>query len=287
MSDPGAINYQPLMAMQNALRTVFKASFRDPVGILAFLLLVVAAVAVGLVTSVTVVLFGPFLYFAFLAQRVSKYKNNIWQSFAQANGWPLDTTTPPAQLIPPSMWFGHNRSFSPVIQAQLGQTACDLFTYNTTTGGGRSQQTHYYTLARISLPEPLPHMLLLSKKAGADLQRDLANKQDLPLEGDFDDYFKLQIEQGQQIDALTLITPDVMQTLVQFNQAEDIEILGNDLYFILNRDRRDFHDLESLIQSALALSQQIIQNISLEHGPSEGPVTPATSPTEPELVSPA
>jgi hypothetical protein len=134
-------------------------------------------------------------------------------------------------------------------------------------GQGRNQTQLYYTVARVPLPKTLPHMLLLSKKAHAQLERDLANKQDIHLEGDFNDYFSLQIEQGQQVDALTVITPDVMQTLVQYDQAEDIEILGGALFFILNWDRRDLTHVEQLVQSVVKLSEQILQNINLEQGP--------------------
>jgi hypothetical protein len=267
MNDPSAINYQPLAGMRHVLQAVFKASLRQPLGIAALIVLLLLVPAAGIfVGSVVLVIGGPACYFAFLAARAGKYKNQHWEMFAVVNNWPLDTTTSVFDLVPPSMQFGQDSKFSPIIQAQLGADGCDLFTYTTTTGEGRYQQNHYFTVARVQLPFSLPHILLLSKKAKADLQRDLAEAQNLQLEGDFDDYFSLQIEKGQQIDVLTLITPDVMQTLVKNNQTEDIEILGQDLYFILNLDKRDYQGMQHLIESVVALSQQIMENISQESG---------------------
>jgi hypothetical protein len=100
-------------------------------------------------------------------------------------------------------------------------------------------------------------MLLLSKKTKIDVARDLEDGERLNLEGDFNDYFSLQIEKGQEIDALSVITPDVMQKLVDYNQAEDIEILATNLYFMCGHDRRDYQHMQSFLQSITELSVQI------------------------------
>jgi len=44
------------------------------------------------------------------------------------------------------------------------------------------------------------------------------------LEGDFNDYFKLRLRKGQEVDALAIIAPDIMQTLISYNKGEDIEL---------------------------------------------------------------
>ena len=277
MSDPNTVNYQPLTAMQGAWKKVFEASLHG-LGLAAFIALIVITVGSIVIRVGDIIIYAVVLYFAFLSYRVNVYKNNVWQAFATANGWPLNTTTSVLELIPPSMQFGHSEKFSPIINATLGAMNSDLFTYSCVTGSGRYQQTHNFTVGRMVLPKNLPHILLLSKKSKADVQRDLANSQDLQLEGNFGDYFKLQIESGQQIDVLTVLTPDVMQTLVSYNTAEDIEILGDDLYFIMNGDKRDYADVESLVRSVVELSQQIILNIGLAN------ILPPAPPPPPSLV---
>lgn len=279
MSDPNTINYQPLEAMDSVWSQAFKSSFQG--WDLAIVLLAAAIIIIFLLLGIgMVVIYLPIIYLAFLSYRVGKYKNSIWQAFATANGWPLDSATSQAMLIPPSMQFGHSPSFSPVIQAELGPVACDLFTYKCVTGYGKQQQTHTFTVGRLAIAKALPHLLLLSKKAGSDLHRDMQASQSLQLEGNFGDYFKLQIEKGQEVDALTILTPDVMRTLIDYDQAEDIEILGNVLYFITNKDKRSYKDVKGLIRSIVELSAQIVQNISLETVPGQvsNTVTPPATP---------
>ena len=261
MSDPSAIDYQPLQVIQ----AVWKAAVRRTIiiwsaALVAGFLLTAFVVSIGL--AIDLGLGIVILYIVVLSTKVNKAKNAVWESFASANSWPLDTETPLSVVVPPSLQFGHSQAFSPVIQAQLGELICDILTYRCVTGYGRSQQTHNFTIATLALPKALPHLLLMSKKARADVQRDLINGETLKLEGDFNDYFSLQIEKGQEIDILTIITPDIMQTLVDYNQAEDIEILGNNLYFITNKDKRDYTDMQALIRSVVELGQQIIQNIA-------------------------
>ncbi|HEY5442736.1 MAG TPA: hypothetical protein VIJ68_04315 [Candidatus Saccharimonadales bacterium] len=260
MSDLANIDYQPLQAMKGAYVTVLKNGGL-PLAVLGICVVIAGVLIVNGAFILTIYPF--FICFIYLGFQVKKFKNSVWQNFAIANGWALDQTTSPAELVPPSVQFGRDPHYSPVIQAQLGNIASDLLLYDCTTGSGKSSDTHYFTVARVRLPKVLPHLLLSSKKSRAYIQKDLLDSQTLELEGDFNDYFKLQIEKGQQVDALTVLTPDVMQVLVNYNKSEDIEILGWNLYFILNGDKRAAEDVQSLIQSVVELTEQIVQNINL------------------------
>jgi hypothetical protein len=262
MSKLNEINYQPLLVIGSAWKFVFQSTIKlwAPITVLIFVgvtFAVSAGLAFGLAMGIAI------LYGAMVSTRATKLKNGMWWQFAKANGWFLDTETPLEAVTPPSVLFGPSQTHSPIIQAQLENLTCDLFTYSCITGYGRSEQVHNFTVACVSLPQTLPHMLLLSKQSHALVQRDLGNAEKLQLEGDFSDYFTVEIEKGQETNALTIITPDVMQTLVTYNQAEDIEILGSNLYFILNKDERDYRDMRALIQSVAELSGKILQNLKL------------------------
>lgn len=272
MTELAQINYQPLRDIDHAGLKTIKMSFGGYGWLVIDLVIVV---------SIGLMYFGFFgiiplvLYFSFIGSRVNKYKNQVWQNFAGANGWTLDQNTSEYTLVSPSVQYGHSQKLSPIIKANLAGLDCDLFTYNTTTGSGKYQQTHYFTVAMAQLPAVLPHILLTSKKAHADVRQNLDNHENLQLEGDFDKFFNLQVEKGQEIDVLTIITPDVMQALINYNQAEDIEIFNNNLYFILNSDKRDYTSVEKLIQSVAGLSVQIIENLK-QRGISK-PVIPAVT----------
>lgn len=281
MSEPAAINYQPLEGMKHSLRAAYKTSMKNWRGQVVFWLLVVVAPIVILVLAKNLAgLFFCLLYLVYLASQAEKYRDHLWDDFAAANGWPIDVQTPPQQLVPPSLQFGHNFGFSPIIMASIGQLTCDLLAYHTIVGEGKNQMRLDYTVVRVPLPTALPHILLLSKKTHISLTRDLADKQEIHLEGDFNNYFSLQIEKGQQIDVLTVMTPDVMQALVQYDQTEDVEIIGGSLYFIMSYDRRDPDHLRKLITSVVASSQQLMENLQLEQVPAVAtpPNTPIATP---------
>lgn len=271
MSDPSSINYQPLADMQRSFAIVFKQSRQQPRGKAILFTCAVAMPVGGLLIGLGAggIVLGGMAYLLYLVYLTNKYQDSLWLAFAQANGWEVYGPLPYQQLIPPSMDYGRQQKCGPIIKAQLGTLNCDLFNYTTTVGGGKSARTWTYGIVRMPLPKTLPHMLLLSKKTSLDMQRpDIASRQDIQLEGDFNRYFQLQIEQGQQIDALTVITPDVMQALIQYNQAEDIEILGSYLFFVLDlgfgMDHPSLANVQYLVQSVVGLSTQILQNISFE-----------------------
>jgi hypothetical protein len=261
--NPDAVDYTPLEDIPHAWMIVMNSALHG----LAWPLTVVIT-ALGAYLSIIVkdpragIILLAF-YFAYITRLVSRFKNQVWDRFAAANRWSLDVDTPPDNIIPPSLQFGHSKHFSPVIQANLGNLVCDLFTYDCTTGYGKSSQTHYFTVALTALPKAMPHIILDAVKDSSDEKNDIPNAQVLKLEGDFNNYFKLQIEPGQQIDVLTVLTPDVMQTLISYSQKEDIEMLGTQLFFIVNGDDRGPNDVRQLIRSVTELEDQLKENVRL------------------------
>jgi hypothetical protein len=93
------------------------------------------------------------------------------------------------------------------------------------------------------------------------------NHETLSLEGDFNDYFTLQIEKGQEVNVLEILTPDVMQTLVNLSQKEDVEIMVDGLYFIQSGDARTPEATRKLVQSVAGLSGQILEQIAQTTAP--------------------
>lgn len=257
------INYEPLDSMNNAWGAVMRTALHGYAWQLAVLLTLGGIGLAFVVKDARAIIVPDALFFGYIGKLVSTYKNNVWERFASANGWGLDIETSQAAIIPPSMQFGHSPHFSPVIQAQIGTLTTDLFSYNCTVGYGRNSTTYYFTVALIKGPRPSPHIVLRSTRGGDTIRNDLVNMEKLKLEGDFNNSFTLEIEKGQEIDALAVLTPDVMQTLVSYNTNEDIEMLDDNIYFIVNGDHRDSFDVRQLVQSVLELSGQIYENARL------------------------
>ncbi len=277
MSDLATINYQPLSPDDKAMGLVVRRQW--PLYIFG------AVVAVWACTFMFFLgLLVIFILFGYATVQAAKLKNNAWQQFAVANGWQLDPMPSVTSLVPYSVQFDGPTSLSPVIMAQLGNVTAKLFVYSVTTGSGKSRQVYTYTVAQVRLPKSLPHIFLKAKKDNRELpiqtmqrQPSFMKHETLQLEGDFNDYFTLQIEKGQEIDALTVITPDVMQTLITYSQAENIEIVTDGLYFILPGDDRGPKAVEQLVRSVVELSGQIVEQVHLTSGP-DSAVTPANAP---------
>lgn len=271
---PENVNYQPLEAINTAWKTVMRTGLGGWAWPLA-----AAATAAGIWVSyaardIRAIMITVF-YFAYISALVNRYKNKIWSLFAAANGWQLDAVSSVEANMPPSLKFGHSPKFSPIIKANLNGTDTDLFEYECTTGHGRSSQSHYFTVAATRLPKIVPHILLYTKKGHSEMRGDIDNAENFKLEGDFNDYFRLQIEKGQEIDALTIITPDVMQAIVGYGQGEDIEMTGDQLYFIIKGDKRDPATVKQLIRSVVELSDQLKENIRLSSVQASAPAAPA------------
>jgi flagellar biosynthesis protein FliQ len=257
-----AIDYSPLDKMHHSGWHVFKNAFK---GYIIAVFLIVTAISIGLVftpadqLSIIVII----LYGGLMTAKINSYKNEIWQEFATINGWATAKKISSPDFLPPSTNYGHSQSYGVVVKSRLGSINCDIYTYDTTTGEGKYQTTHYFTIACVPLPDKASHIILNSKKDKADIHTKFPNYEPLKLEGNFNDYFNLLLPKGQEIDVLALITPDVMQTLINSNSDEDIEINDQWLYFILRSDKRDTDSVKRLIESVEALSAQITQNITL------------------------
>jgi hypothetical protein len=88
----------------------------------------------------------------------------------------------------------------------------------------------------IELPADMPHIYLDSQKGGGRLARFvLGSSQKLSLEGDFDRHFRLYVPAGYQDLALSIITPDVMQAIMDNAEPYDVEIVGNQLRLLTDR----------------------------------------------------
>lgn len=91
----------------------------------------------------------------------------------------------------------------------------------------------------IELPKEFPHLYLDSQKGGgrrAQFVIDAAQR--LSLEGDFDQSFQLYAPKGYETLALSIISPDVMRTIMDSACAYDVELYGSHLRLI--SDRRVF-----------------------------------------------
>lgn len=93
----------------------------------------------------------------------------------------------------------------------------------------------------------------LNNPLRSNLIRDKLPKQEIELEGNFSNHFKLYCNQGQQVIALQIIAPNIMAYLVDNLLDADIEIIDNQVSIIVRDGARTIERLKASIQ----LAQQV------------------------------
>lgn len=102
---------------------------------------------------------------------------------------------------------------------------------------------HYF---RVKSAVRLPHLILDSTQTSAvakHLPVSIQRQQRLSLEGDFDDWFRVHAPADYAVDALALLTPDVMTALTDHAHGYSVEIVDDSVVFF-SPGRADFMSRE-------------------------------------------
>ncbi len=257
------IDYTPLLELNSWTKSIRSVVNINPIVSVA-LVVILTLLSIYYLRLSTLYLF----MFAsiYISYKRSTYKNIIWQNFAHENGWPLTRAVAINPVyIPPGIYaLGRKPKLGDIVHAQFEGRECEVYMYEFITGSGRYKETHYYTIVKVKLLRHFPHIILDSKKS-----RALENRGDAVhmarLEGNFNKYFSLYFRKDDQINALSIITPDVMRTLIDFNTNHDIEIIGKSLFFMSHTDQRNVNALPSLFQSVDALADEINHKATTIH----------------------
>lgn len=124
-----------------------------------------------------------------------------------------------------------------------------------TTGSGKNRTTHEWRYVRLKVKRNLPHMVLDSikgdlrifgKRLISNLPSSFKSSQELSLEGDFDKYFTLYVPDEYERDALYVLTPDLMQLLIDKARGCDIEIIDSYVYFYFKERHTRRGDVDAM-----------------------------------------
>lgn len=251
------INFTALEQIKNAWSLAIKQIFKS-FSLSSMVLIVLVVVSVLLLfVSPNFLTFSLVMALIIIGAKANKVKQQAWRQFAADNHWPINAGD--TEVIPPGLQnIGHDRKTSEVINAQFNNLSCDLLFYQYTEGSGKSSHTYYFTIVRNHLNKQFPHIILDSKKNFSQLRNIPGNYENLKLEGDFYKYFNLYEAKGEEVDVLSIITPDVMQVLIDAQQQQDIEIFSSYLYFVAVSDKRTPEAMRTLLTSVNALAPEIL-----------------------------
>jgi hypothetical protein len=150
--------------------------------------------------------------------------------------------------------------FSTVIQKdgwQYGDYSYAI--YKKAKNGEYKAWTVHYSVVRVELPRELPNLLFDSPRTHSRQFKYLFDKSQVhSLEGNFDKYFTTYFPKYYSIDALSIITPEVMEVMINARDY-DIEVSGDGLY--LYRPLLSTHDIPQMIEKAMAVREKLMNNL--------------------------
>ena len=199
------------------------------------------------------VLICIFSYYGYARNRV---QHEFMKQFAAANNFSYTLNGNTKGLDGELFKIGHNQAVADVICGNYINCPITLFSYRYITGSGKNSRTYHATVFELNFGTKMPN-ILLKKKANflnepifaESFLGNTVKRKELQLEGNFNDYFTLEVEEEYEIEALQILTPDFMEELIEKAKSFNMEIV-NDHIFIYNnkiistkQELYDFYEL--------------------------------------------
>ncbi|HYG84202.1 MAG TPA: hypothetical protein VD907_04935 [Verrucomicrobiae bacterium] len=202
--------------------------------------------------------------FCFIAwQKLRKHNRQVFTDFAAQNNMTFIESANVTIEEPSSLFgYGHSRRASEVLKGETNGLPFQLFNYTYTEGHGKYAHTYNLAMAAVELPYQMPQLVidsLIETGSGRTsvLPIDFKRSQKLTLEGDFSQYFALYAPEQHAVDALTVLAPDIMHTLIEKNALCDIEIIGRRMYFYWPKKLRQAKDYEQVLEAFESVMAQV------------------------------
>ncbi len=212
-------------------------------------------------------------------KKYQKHKAALVAQLCQDNGWQFWVKPEIAiENLTGSIYkHGDKKEINYKIASQLDNFSFDIYEYSYVEGSGKSRTNYQLLIMDIPIERQWPHIIidsfLESGYLGSALPFDIEmmEMQEFKLEGDFYKYFSVFAPKGTQIETLSMITPDVMQSLMNSVAKGDIEIIDQHLlfYWPIVNGRPPFEDLFATV---LAFTSQVKKKVSANTVTSQAPV---------------
>jgi hypothetical protein len=191
----------------------------------------------------------------------NKIEDAFFQQYATLNGFTFQKRGLPADLDGQLFNIGHSRIGTDLVAGSFQNLPLDLFNYRYTIGGGKNQETFYYTVFRLQYSTPLPPLMLQLKwhNFGVNIFSMFSSNGPVKinLEGDFDKYFTLYARKGFETEALEIFTPDFMAKIQNTWKHFSLEFIHNHIYIYCNHTIRSRAELDSISEMAQFLVSKV------------------------------
>lgn len=113
-----------------------------------------------------------------------------------------------------------------------------------------------FWVVKLEIQAEFPHLYLDAHNN--DIGEGYRRTQRLQLEGNFNEYFNLYLPDGDQVDVLSVVTPDIMQVLMDSGRPYDIEIIGHNVFIC---SRQPIYQQE-VLPHVLSFAEKLFEQLS-------------------------
>jgi hypothetical protein len=117
----------------------------------------------------------------------------------------------------------------------------------------------FYSVMKVNLLNQYPHIVLDSRFNNpfiSNIGHFFSEESRISLEGDFDKYFKVY-SKAPATDSLRILSPDMMQIMIDSGHKYDIEIIDNNLHIISNYKFSDEQGIKYFFELADSLLNKL------------------------------
>ncbi len=188
----------------------------------------------------------------------NKARAEFMEQIASALGYQYIGSTAVSSVSANLFKVGHSQSISNAMQGTHGGFPLRIYDFQTKIGYGKNEQTFPYTVFEITYPYDLPPFLMLAHEGlfggigGGD--PTLPQGTFLKLEGDFNKYFTVSVEKNFEMEALEILTPDVMNDFVQKSRGINFELSDHRLYIFQHGTMSKKEPMSRMYDTAILVS---------------------------------
>lgn len=195
---------------------------------------------------------GLFLFFPFIfyvAAVIGKAEDVYWKQIAENNGWQYKAVAEDLKEQGIMFQQGNSRRTVHLIQGNVDGRKFRMFNYSFTTGQGKEEATHWYTVFAFKFEGTFPHIYLNNKHNSYSV--NVGEKLSLPAE--FEKQFVLSAPRKYETEALEIFTPDILAKLLDGGFTHDVELVDHELIMFVDGSTDSFKKLEKEFNKVIEL----------------------------------
>ena len=201
--------------------------------ILPVILLLVAICITILTLIIHIFVFAIVVLFIIYGSCWQKVIGSFLEKFASEIGYSYEGSADVDSVDGTIFDFGSNQKLAKIVIGKYFKQDTRLFIFNTTVGSGKNRHTERYSVLEISFDAMLPNIHLDNHLNHISTWYEIgprANETKLSLEGDFQKYFTLYVAKQYEVEALQILTPEIMQMFISEAKNMGVEMYKSKVY---------------------------------------------------------